>query len=101
MIDDTHDPKRTSWVESANRADGDFPIQNLPLGVFRVAGENRARIGIAIGDSILDARPWLAGDSLNGYLALPETQRGDLRREFDEGARSRRGSATASRAGAL
>ena len=53
-VDDTHDPARRSWVESAN-ASTDFPIQNLPFGVFRRAGESSpARIGVAIGDQILD-----------------------------------------------
>lgn len=33
MIDETHDPKRESWVGSA-RGHAEFPIQNLPLGVF-------------------------------------------------------------------
>ena len=44
------------WVESANTADTDFPIQNLPLGVFRKAGssEHSARIGVGIGDCVLD-----------------------------------------------
>ena len=52
--DETHDPARTSWVASAN-GHADFPIQNLPLGVFsRFVGE--PRIGAAIGDQILDLR---------------------------------------------
>lgn len=50
--DETHDPARTSWVESAN-GHADFPIQNLPFGVFAPAGQE-ARIGVAIGDMILD-----------------------------------------------
>ncbi len=54
MTDESHDPARQSWVESAN-GHADFPIQNLPLGVFSVAGGG-ARIGIAIGDEILDVR---------------------------------------------
>ena len=33
----THDPTRTSWVESANDAGSDFPIQNLPFGEFSEA----------------------------------------------------------------
>ena len=53
MIDETHDPARTSWVTSANRADGDFPIQNLPFGIFSNAGTG-PRGGVAIGDAILD-----------------------------------------------
>lgn len=54
MIDTTHDPARRSWVASAN-GHPEFPIQNLPLGVFLPNGGD-ARIGVAIGDSILDLR---------------------------------------------
>ena len=39
MIDATHDPALVSWVESANDPATDFPIQNLPFGVFGVAAE--------------------------------------------------------------
>lgn len=54
-MNDTTDPKLCSWVESANEKDTDFPVQNLPLGVFRRAGENESpRLGTAIGDWILD-----------------------------------------------
>ncbi|MGC8711046.1 MAG: fumarylacetoacetase [Leptodesmis sp.] len=53
-IDATHDPALRSWVESANQPDADFPIQNLPFGVFRRPGSSQARIGVAIGDQILD-----------------------------------------------
>jgi fumarylacetoacetase len=53
----THDPKLRSWVASANEAGTDFPIQNLPLGRFRTAGSNEGfRIGVAIGDQVLDLR---------------------------------------------
>ncbi len=53
-MDETHDPGRTSWVESA-QGPTDFPIQNLPFGVYRRKGEDAAaRVGIAIGDQILD-----------------------------------------------
>ena len=82
MIDDTHDPARRSWVESANRAGSDFPIQNLPVGVFVPPNESRARVGVAIGDGIMDASEWLAGDTLNAFCALPAAQRADLRREW-------------------
>jgi fumarylacetoacetase len=54
MIDETHDPALTSWVESAN-GHPDFPIQNLPLGVFSI-GQGEPRIGVAIGDRIADLR---------------------------------------------
>ena len=41
-----------SWVESANSATTDFPLNNLPYGVFSTGAE--ARCGVAIGDQILD-----------------------------------------------
>lgn len=54
-IDATHDPALRSWVASANRPGCDFPIQNLPLGIFRRRGSGeRPRAGAAIGDRILD-----------------------------------------------
>ena len=37
MIDETHDAKRQSWVASAN-GHADFPLQNLPFGVFSPPG---------------------------------------------------------------
>jgi fumarylacetoacetase len=55
MLDDTHDPGRRSWVESAGAADAGFPIQNLPYCAFRPGGaDGAARIGVGIGDRILD-----------------------------------------------
>ena len=51
VIDESHDPSLTSWCASAHGSD--FPIQNLPLGIFSV-GERRRRAGVAIGDYILD-----------------------------------------------
>ena len=56
-LNETHDPSLKSWVESANSSDSDFPIQNLPFGVFHKGGNGEsARIGIAIGDQILDLK---------------------------------------------
>ncbi|MEO7085572.1 MAG: fumarylacetoacetase [Gemmatimonadaceae bacterium] len=51
-LDATHDQTLRSWVESANEPTTDFPIQNLPFGVF--ARDGRATVGVAIGDQILD-----------------------------------------------
>lgn len=82
MIDQTHDPSLQSWVESANHPDCDFPIQNLPLGVFKTASEPQTRLGVAIGEYILDLRPWLDGTTLNSYLKLTSSDRRDLRREL-------------------
>lgn len=50
--DFTHDPAATSWVTSAN-GHPDFPVQNLPFGVFSPRG-GEPRGGLAIGDAILD-----------------------------------------------
>ena len=52
-LDATHDPAVQSWIESANDPLADFPIQNLPFGCFS-RGEEPARVGIAIGDQVLD-----------------------------------------------
>jgi fumarylacetoacetase len=46
-------PAQRSWVESANAPDCEFPIQNLPYGVFRTVN-SEPRVGVAIGDRILD-----------------------------------------------
>jgi fumarylacetoacetase len=54
-LDATHDPALRSWVASANDPATDFPIQNLPFGRFRRAGSDGGpRIGVAIGDQVLD-----------------------------------------------
>jgi fumarylacetoacetase len=57
LLDDTHAPDLQSWVPSAQAADTDFPLQNLPYGRFRRRGTNEPlRIGVAIGDHALDLR---------------------------------------------
>lgn len=54
-VNATHDPALRSWVGSANRADCDFPIQNLPFGIFRrISSDEAWRGGVAIGDQVLD-----------------------------------------------
>ncbi|CAH0349441.1 MAG: fumarylacetoacetase [Sphingobium sp.] len=93
-VDATHDPARTSWVDSAN-GHREFPIQNLPLGVFSPAGSDRPRIGVAIGDSILDLTALaaagfvpescvapLAQSVLNGVFGLPKAERVALRQRI-------------------
>lgn len=52
-LNETHDPARRSWVSTANEPDSDFPIQNLPFGIFRQDGR-APRGGVAIGDRIFD-----------------------------------------------
>jgi len=114
-LDATHDPTLRSWVDSANAENTDFPVQNLPFGRFTapsVAAHDTAgtpRMGIAIGDQVLDlqmvqhalltngspawaltpdtARPdtlpdWLAplaDGDLNAFMALGPTVRRSLR----------------------
>ncbi|HEX4682196.1 MAG TPA: fumarylacetoacetase [Gemmatimonadaceae bacterium] len=70
MIDETHDPSLRSWVAAANDPASDFPIQNLPFGVFRGVGE-AAHAGVAIGDQILDlaAAGLYDGHDLNALMA--------------------------------
>ncbi|XWN30487.1 MAG: fumarylacetoacetase [Devosia sp.] len=86
-LNETHDPKRRSWVESANGANADFPIQNLPYGIFS-EGDGAKRVGIAIGDMILDLTaleeagtlrpggngPVFADGVLNPFMALPQAE---------------------------
>jgi fumarylacetoacetase len=62
-VNKTHDPALTSWIESANLPDTDFPIQNLPFGVFSRKGDSERRVGVAIGDQIVDI-----GESLSANL---------------------------------
>jgi fumarylacetoacetase len=65
-LDATHDSRAQSWVESANVAGSDFPIQNLPFGVFRRPDAGaEPRVGVAIGDRVLD----LTGLQSEGLLA--------------------------------
>jgi len=80
--DATHDPARRSWVASAQAPGTDFPLQNLPHGVFSTEG-GAPRGGVAIGDMILDVGAALrlgmlqgaaaeaaAAPSLNGLMAM-------------------------------
>ena len=86
VLDETHDSARRSWVESAN-GHPDFPIQNLPFGIFRRRGGGDVPSGgVAIGDAVLDLAACLdaglfSGDAeraaracaapeLNGFMAL-------------------------------
>jgi len=86
-IDDTHDPQRRSWVESANAAGTDFPIQNLPFGRFRETGDAHWRGGVAIGDQILDLHRagLLPGPGLDTAMRLRPAERADLRRTLSQG----------------
>jgi fumarylacetoacetase len=96
VIDETHDPRRQSWVASA-RGHAEFPIQNLPFGVFSRPGEV-PHGGVAIGEMIFDLRVALeaglffgdaataaeaaAGPSLNPLMALGKAPRVSLRKRL-------------------
>ena len=81
-----------SWVQSARGSD--FPIENLPLGIFSEA-KGRRRPGVAIGDYILDLcaigdlldEDWrvdLEQPVLNRWLARGQGATGDLRERLTE-----------------
>ena len=95
LTDTTHSPDLTSWVKSAN-GHADFPIQNLPLGIFSVGTEG-PRAGTAIGDKVLDL--WAVAElgllpradvvpledpSLNAFFALPKATRVAFRARLSE-----------------
>jgi fumarylacetoacetase len=73
-MNETHDPKIKSWVTSANQQGCDFPIQNLPFGVFRRKNYEGGGIGIAIGDQVFDVGAWVRdqGKSLEEFALLVE-----------------------------
>lgn len=89
-IDHSHDPEAISWVPGADQHP-DFPIQNLPLGVFERGGDG-PRIGCAIGDFIFDLAAFSTtgtlpeqlaqacrSNTLNAIFALPRELRSALR----------------------
>ncbi|HEX6071613.1 MAG TPA: fumarylacetoacetase [Sphingomicrobium sp.] len=86
------DPAPASWVATA--AGSDFPIENLPLGIFSV-GQRRRHAGVAIGDYVLDLaaiadlldedwREDLSQPVLNGWLARGPGAQRDLRLRLSE-----------------
>ena len=92
-IDATHDPALRSWLEPANDSSTDFPIQNLPFGRFRSPDDADWRIGVAIGDQVLDLRRAGVIDhaDISRVMRLPREQRRALRLAISDGLR--RGSA--------
>ena len=103
MINETHSPNLRSWIESANVPGIDFPIQNLPHGIFRRRSSAEAfRGGVAIGDQILDlsaalrtgaftgtaaaAAEMAAAPTLNGLMAMGPTAWSALRLALVEAA---------------
>lgn len=88
-IDGTHDPALMSWVESANETTSDFPIQNLPFGRFRLADDMDWRIGVAIGDQVLDLERarLIQSCDMSRIMRLPREPRLALRAVVSEGLR--------------
>ena len=98
QLDETHDASRQSWVESA-KSHPEFPLQNLPFGVFRPPAEG-ARGGVAIGDEIFDLKRGVeaglfsgdaeyaarvaSGPTLNALMALGKAHRVALRKRLHE-----------------
>ncbi len=87
--DDTLGPDLQSWVESANDPATDFPIQNLPFGRFRTGPGGEWRIGVAIGDQVLDLRAAGLVDTvdMNRLMQQPASARRALRQALSEGLR--------------
>jgi fumarylacetoacetase len=86
-LDATHDPGLKSWVESANEPGCEFPIQNLPFGIFKRKGASESpRGGVAIGDQILDlaALDIKTGPTLNGIAAMGRTEWKRLRKQLSK-----------------
>ncbi len=89
-VDATHDASLRSWVESAQDPRTDFPIQNLPFGRFRASAGAGWRIGVAIGDQVLDLERAGVIDhgDMTRLLAAAPAQRAALRRRLSEGLRA-------------
>ncbi len=98
MLNETHDPARRSWEESSHVNGCDFPIQNLPWCVFSQDPQEAPRIGVGIGNFVLDVQQIiqseiaprlelgeetitaLLGTSLNRLMALPSDTQSTLRK---------------------
>ena len=86
-LDHTHDPVIQSWVVSANLEGCEFPIQNLPFGQFRASGAQEWRVGVAIGDAVLDLRQAGVIDhaDMRRLLSLTPDERRTLRQKLHAG----------------
>jgi fumarylacetoacetase len=89
-LDATHDAQLHSWVASANDPASDFPLQNLPFGRFRLPPDADWRIGVAIGDQVLDLRAARLVDShdMNRLMRLLPEARRALRQALVDGLRT-------------
>jgi fumarylacetoacetase len=101
-LDETHDAAARSWLASAN-GETDFPLQNLPFAVFSTGDGGTRRVGVGLGDCIIDlaklqqqlegrsraAAKAADSDSLNALMALghatTDALRQDLFRLFRDG----------------
>ena len=92
-LDETHDPSLAAWVGGAE-AGSDFPVQNLPIGIFSEA-KGRRRPGVAIGDYIVDLgaiadlldegwRKELSQPVLNAWLSRGPDDHRALRQRLSE-----------------
>ncbi len=88
-LDETHDPALRSWVASANDPATDFPLQNLPFGRFRRAAAEPWRIGVAIGDRVLDlqAAGLIDSQDMSRLMAAGPAARRALRLALSQGLR--------------
>ncbi|HVU18042.1 MAG TPA: fumarylacetoacetase [Candidatus Didemnitutus sp.] len=68
-LNSTHDSRRESWVDSANRTETDFPLQNLPIGAFSSPARRGPSLGVAIGEQIVDLGALSAANLLPGRIA--------------------------------
>ncbi|TFW04950.1 fumarylacetoacetase, partial [Oxalobacteraceae bacterium OM1] len=89
-VNDTHAADLTSWLESANDPAGDFPIQNLPYGRFKLEGDPDWRLGAAIGDAVLDvaALNGVGLRTMEELMAATPEQRSALRAMLSAGLRA-------------
>lgn len=70
QLNETHQVQLTSRIASANKADSEFPIQNLPFAVFRRKGSQASfRGGVAIGDEIVDLQALAEQSFFSGKAA--------------------------------
>jgi fumarylacetoacetase len=97
-MNDTHNPHLTSWIPSANIPGNDFPIQNLPFGVFQKKVSGLRHVGVAIGDQVVDitavrneglfsglaeeAAEACSGETLNRLLSLGRFHWSELRKRL-------------------
>jgi fumarylacetoacetase len=88
-LHDTLDPALRSWVESANAPTAEFPLQNLPFGRFRTGPDAPWRLGVAIGDQVLDlnALGLVDTDDMNALMARGPQARRALRQRLSQGLR--------------